>query len=124
MNKIIKLAAIFMVGIALFGCGLCKRVPNNTENQTTLGSPAMFGQTSMITKRQLDSVCVVDGLSVNLNNWLKSTYVDYETNKQIERYAFIKILNENEEMMYILMPVDTLYKLTKRYVQNMEVDYE
>ena len=120
MNKVRKIALIFAIGLSLCGCGLFKNVPKNNENSTTLSTPAMFGKTAMINLRQLDSICVVDGLSTNLEDWLKSTYVDYETNMPVNRYAFIKVLNEHEEMMYILMPVDTLYKLTKRYVKEVE----
>lgn len=119
MNNFCKYVAIIALGLTVCACGLFRKVPKDNNN-VTIGTPAMFGQTMTINSRQLDSVCVVDGLSLDLEEWISSTYQDYETNETIKRYAFIKVLGENEEMMYILTPVDTLYKLTKRFVKEVE----
>lgn len=119
MNKIYKYLLAIALGLSICSCGLFRKVPKDNNN-VTIGTPSMFGQTMMINSRQLDSVCVADGLSLNLDEWISTTYQDYETNEQIKRYAYIKVLGENEEMTYILTPVDTLYKLTKRFVKEME----
>ena len=120
MAKLKTLALIAFIGLSICGCGLFRKVPKNTNTNTTLGASAMYGQTYTINDRQLDSVCFADKLSYDLNDWIKSTYLDYETNKIINKYIFIKTLNEKEEMVYILMPVDTLYELTKRFVREVE----
>ena len=119
-DKILKIFLIAAVGLSVSGCGLFKRWHKPAETDVTMGNPAMFAQTMIYNARQLDSMCVVDGLSTNLNDWLISTYYDYETNERVDRYAYIKVISEDEELSYILTPRDTLYKVTKRIVKEME----
>ena len=123
-NKICNLILVLMIGLSTYSCGLFRRLQGNTnkEQTTVMGTPAMFGRTDTINARQLDSVCVVDGLSTDLEKWLKMGFYDYETGKVVDRYAFIKTMAENEEMTYILTPIDTLYILTKRYVKEITED--
>lgn len=120
-NSIFKWLAMVAVCAGIYSCGLFKKVTKPTD--TTLGTPAMYGQTFMYNSRQVDSMCLADAISPDLeNNWLSTQFVDDETNAVIKRYVFIKIMNDDEEMTYILTPVDTLYKVTKRYVINVEED--
>jgi hypothetical protein len=120
-NSIFKWIAMFTVCVSIYSCGLFRRTPKPTD--TTLGTPAMYGQTFMYNSRQVDSMCLADAISPDLeNNWLSTQFVDDETGAAIRRYVFIKIMNDDEEMTYILTPVDTLYKVTKRYVKNVEED--
>lgn len=122
-NKICNFFLILLIGLCAYGCGLFRKAQNGSGNgHTVIGTPAMFGRTDTINARQLDSVCVVDGLSTDLEKWLKMGFYDYETRKVVDRYAFIKTMAENEEMTYILTPIDTLYILTKRYVKEVTED--
>lgn len=118
-SKFFKFIAVAVIGISVAGCGLFRKAGNggNNGNET-----AMYGQTMTYNARQVDSMCVADGISSNLEDWMSMYYVDYETNEQINRYTFIKSMSESEEMVYILTPRDTLYKVTKRYVKEAEED--
>ena len=115
-----------MIGLTTYGCGLFRKVQKPTDNgQTTvMTSPGMFGQTDTINARQLDSVCVVDGLSNDLSKWLVMSFYDDETGNKIDRYAFIKMIGDDGELTYILTPIDTLYVLTKRYVTEIPEEDE
>jgi hypothetical protein len=120
-DEIFKFILVTAICLSTYGCGLFRKAqkPSSDEN---LGVPAMYGQTVMYNARQLDSMCVVDGISSDLSKWVSMAYYDFETQERIDRYAFIKVLNENEEMTYILTPVDTLYKITKRFIKEVEED--
>lgn len=113
-NKIFKFIVVAMLGVSISGCGLFRKTPREGDNT------AMYAQTVMYNARQLDSMCTVDGISANLQDWANMFYYDEETKERIDRYTFVKVMNENEEMVYILTPKDTLYKITKRYVKEAE----
>ena len=120
-NWIYKFILLVCLGLSTYSCGLFKNLFKNTDNgQTTvMTAPGMYGQTMLINARQLDSVCVVDGLSTDLEKWLVMTFYDYETGEKIDRYAFVKIIGQGEELTYILTPRDTLYEMTKRFVKEI-----
>ncbi len=121
-NGLIKFVISLVVGMCVCSCGLFKCFNKQQQQQTdaNLGTPAMYGYTMTITNHQLDSICLVDALSRDLDDWLSTVYVDNETGATINRYAFIKTLEEDDELIYILTPVDTLYKITKRIVKPEE----
>lgn len=118
-GKIFKFILVTAICLSTYGCNLFRKAqkPSSDEN---LGAPAMYGQTVMYNARQLDSMCVADSISSDLSKWVYMVYYDYETQERVDKYTFIKVLNENEEMTYILTPVDTLYKITKRFVKEVE----
>lgn len=76
----------------------------------------MKAYTAMINARQLDSLCSVDNLSRDLNEWMQTAFYDYETNAKITKYVWINSISEDIETMYIIVPVDTLYDFTKRII--------
>lgn len=118
-NKIFKIAVIMAMCASICGCGLFKKVPKQNEgNGITFGTPVMYGQTMLINNRQLDSICVVDGISRDLDKWILTSYYDYETHNRVDRYVFIKLISETDELTYILTPKDTLYRITKRIVKE------
>lgn len=118
-DKILKIFLIAAIGFSAYGCGLFKKA-HKPSTDIVIGSQSMFAQTMIYNARQLDSMCFVDGLSANLNDWLLSSFYDYETSQRIDRYAYIKVISESEELSYILTPQDTLYKVTKRIVKETE----
>ena len=105
-KTMVLLAVILMV----FGCATTKRVKTNDE--VVFGT--MYGYTQVINNRQLDSICIVDVLPRNLNEWTSSNFYDYETGIKTVKKMYIKELNDRNELIYILIPRDTLYKITKR----------
>ena len=121
-STLFKWITAFVVGVSVWSCGLIWKAQKPADTQ--MGTPALFGETVMYNARQVDSMCFVDGISNDLDNWLSSQFVDFETNSPVTRYAFIKVISDNEEMTYILTPVDTLYQVTKRYIKEVEEDEE
>lgn len=89
---------------------------------TTLGNlnPGMYMKTYLYTPFQLDSMCVVDVLPRNLNDWTKNTLTDFETNMTIVRYAYMKEFNELYEMLYIVTPEGDIYIVQKRQAIKSE----
>lgn len=104
----LTLAVIF----SMTGCGLlCK------QKQT---QPATYGTSMRIlydrefTYRQFDSICVADTIPINLDLWKKLTSVDYETNKAIDEYLYIKRLGVNEELFRLMIIDEDTYNIYKR----------
>lgn len=104
------------MALCISGCRFFEGT-NKPEREIVFGAPAMYGQTMVLNSRQLDSLCGADGLSRNLNDWIVTTYIDYETRDTVYRYTFIKKISKKEELTYILTPRDTLYKVIKRTVK-------
>ena len=119
-NKIFKVLTVMSLAVLLSGCGLFKKMPKQTDGDITMGVPAMYGKTMVLSSHQLDSLCAVDGLSRNLSDWISMAYVDFETGATIEKYAYIKFVGENDELTYILTPEGDAYKVTKRIVKEEE----
>lgn len=94
--------------IICFSCG--KR---NIYQSPTVSS--MYTYESVITLRQLDSICVADTL-LTMDYWIKDTFYDYETNESYVRYMFIKDLDNDRETIYIITEdeQDTVFRLIKR----------
>lgn len=89
-------------------CGLLKKTPVND------GMKATF---SIYNSRQVDSVCVADTLLQPIERWMKSSYNDYETGKTTVKYVYFKVIGEDRELIYIVEPKDTMFVLTKRFVE-------
>ena len=102
-NIIVLLTVIF--GISAKSCN--KDLDVSEEN--------MYGTEQVFNKRQLDSAFVADTLNPNLENWLKATFVDYETNEKIVKYLYIK---ENTNIRYTVTPQDTLFLYDKIEVKT------
>lgn len=79
----------------------------------------MYGYEYLFNQRQLDSICFVDNLNPNIDDWLSTTFYDYETSETIVRKMYIKTLDKENEAIYTLMEKnDTLYLITKRIVKT------
>ena len=61
-------------------------------------------------------MCVADTLPMKFEGWTCRTYTDYETNQYIVRYMYVKELNDNYEMIYIVTPRGDIYVVSKRKV--------
>ena len=66
--------------------------------------------------RQIDSMCVADALPRDLNEWLSKSFNDYETNEYVVRHMYIKELNNNREMIYLITERGEMYVVSKRSV--------
>jgi len=87
------------------------------KNATEIVAGSMRGYEQLMTLRQVDSMCVADTLKP-YDEWLSSTYYDYETSKRVTKYTYIKELTDSTEKFYILVPKDTLFLITKRIGVN------
>lgn len=118
-NRFYKFILLAAMVFGMSGCGLFSKLhKDDTNTVTVFGTPAMYGQAMVINARQLDSICTVDGLSPDLDDWMAMSYYDYETGEKIDRYAYIKALNDEYELSYILTPQDTLFTIMKRIVKE------
>lgn len=108
-NKIFKFLFLMILAMSIIGCGTARK---SVEKDSVI-SGAMYGFTKTITSAQLDSVCAADTLPRDLSKWNASAFTDFETRARITKMVYIK----SDEMMYILIPRDTLFKLTKMEVR-------
>ena len=65
---------------------------------------------------QFDSLCVADTLPVLLTKWRKITIDDYETDRTLEEYLYIKRLGKNESTYRLIKENEELYNINKRVV--------
>ena len=120
-NKFLRFIALFSVILSLTGCGLLKKATINGNTETVMGTTQnMYQVTHEYNARQIDSMCVVDVLPRNLNDWIQRSYNDYETNEYVTRYMYIKEMNNNYEMIYIVTPRGEIYVVSKRRVVTEE----
>lgn len=107
----------FLLGLlviaSMSGCGLlCKQ---KQEVPETYGVNMKILYERDFTHAQFDSICVADAIPMNLELWKAYSTRDYETNKVITEYMFIKKLEKNGEEIYRLMIVDEdTYNIYKR----------
>lgn len=106
-NINMKRLLLFIVTILLFvGCGVSNKV-NSTRS--------IFGYVKNIDCRQLDSICIVDGLNRDVTQWMKMQFYDYETSDIITEWLYVKDLTETYDVMYILREKGNCkYRITKR----------
>ena len=103
------------------GCGMLNKIfhkdSGNENTEVVMGTTQnMYQITVEYTPRQVDSMCVADGLPETFDGWIRRAYSDYETNEYIVRYMYIKELNDNFEMIYIVTPRGEMYVVSKRRV--------
>ncbi len=120
-NKLFSLIVFVSLLFSFTGCGLLNKIfhkqGNNENTEIVMGtSQNMYQVTVEYTLRQVDSMCVADGLPETFDGWIRRGYSDYETNEYIVRYMYIKDLNDNYEMIYIVTPRGEIYVVSKRKV--------
>lgn len=120
-NKLFSLIVFVSLLFSFTGCGLLNKIfhkqGNNENTEIVIGtSQNMYQVTVEYTQHQVDSMCVADGLPETFDDWIRRGYLDYETNTNIVRYMYIKDLNDNYEMIYIVTPRGEIYVVSKRKV--------
>lgn len=109
--KQLIISFIIMIFLTL-SCSTVKKA-TTTENPTSM----RILLDTTFTKFQFDSLCVADTINPNYKEWLMMSFIDYETNKTINEYTYIKTLNE-DEIMYRLIIDETEYNIIKRLTDN------
>ena len=120
-NRIFSLIVFFSLMFSFTGCGMLNKIfhkdGGNENTEVVMGTTQnMYQITVEYTPRQVDSMCVADGLPETFDGWIRRAYSDYETNEYIVRYMYIKELNDNFEMIYIVTPRGEMYVVSKRRV--------
>lgn len=120
-NKLFTLIVFVSLLFSLTGCGMLNKIfhrqGNNENTEVVVGTTQnMYQITVEYTQHQVDSMCVADGLPETFDDWIRRGYLDYETNTNIVRYMYIKDLNDNYEMIYIVTPRGEIYVVSKRKV--------
>ena len=123
-NKLLSLIVLFSIIFSFTGCGLLKKVTNKdngSDTENVIGTTQnMYQVMHEYNAQQVDSMCVVDVLPRDLNDWIRRSYNDYETKEYVTRYMYIKELNDNREMIYIVTPRGEIYVVSKRRVVTEE----
>lgn len=123
-NKIFSFIILVSMLLSFNSCGLIKKLSQNDNGENTTimagGTQNMYQSTYEYSQWQLDSLCNADNLPNNLNDWINRGYQDYETDAYITRYMYIKELNDNYEMIYIVTPRGEIYVVSKRKVVTEE----
>lgn len=104
-----KIILLLLSLIFLTTCNPSKHViiPNNEYDK-------QYATEMIVTKAQLDSICIADTLSQSFQDWYCAAFVDYQTNKSKEKKIYGKY-TKNKRIYYILSPYDkNHYKLMIR----------
>ena len=118
MKKVItKILILLAAAFVLCGCGETWRLSHQrqTHDEYTFGTMKAF--VYEYNGKQVDSMCVADKLPRDLNDWATSSYTDYETGNNYTRKIYVKEYDGKREMIYIITPLERLYKVVKRYVE-------
>ena len=107
-----KRLIIFLSALLLIvSCGPGKQIVNVNTNQEY---DRQYAREILVTMAQLDSICIADTLTQHFRDWYSGAFVDYETNKAMEKRFYIKMY-ENKRVFYILAPYDDeRFKITIR----------
>ena len=102
-----------VVMFSMTSCGLLFKQKQNPPE--TYGTSMRILYDKNFTYAQFDSICVVDVIPIDLGEWKSHTTVDYETNKPITEYLYIKSIDSNNEEIYRLIILDQdTYNIYKR----------
>lgn len=125
MKKIKVLFISFISILILVGCGQTRNmtVTNSNPDVITMGAAVVSTEEGTMrafvyyyTPKQVDSMCIIDRLPRNLDEWISERYLDFEYSRYVTKRMYIKVYSEESELIYILIPRENLYKVTKRFV--------
>lgn len=113
MKKILKRALIgISLAIMLVGCGVVKK--QQAKNDYPLGTSMMLTCDIQNGKAyQIDSIMRADTLP-NLDKWLRSVYIDFESGERILKRMYIRQYENGTESVYLIMGSEEPYKISKR----------
>ena len=108
MKHIITIILAFLLSVST-----CQKKQDVDVDQT------MIVTEDTLTRFQLDSVFIVDGLSNDLEeDWIVSSVLDENKKELLYKYVFIKELTDSTGYIYTLWGYqDTLFILNKRIVE-------
>ena len=110
-------SAMVIVGLALMlvGCGVVKK--QQERNDYPLGTSMRLACNIQDGKMyQIDSLIAADTLP-QLNKWLRSVYIDYESGERILKRMYIRQYNNGNEAVYLVVGSQEPYKISKRITE-------
>lgn len=115
-NKILGVLFLFMMVCSVNSCGLFKKLSHKNDGNTVVAgtSQNMYQETHEYVQYQVDSMCVADNLPKDFEGWIGRAYQDYETNEYVIRYIYIKEMNDNYELVYIVTQKGDIFVVSKR----------
>ena len=119
-KKLFSLIILFSMLFSFDSCGLLQKLSNKGSDDTevVVGTQNMYQQTVNYVQYQVDSMCVADNLPKNFEGWISTSYQDYETKVYITRHLYIKEMNDNYEMVYIVTQKGDIFVVSKRKTVN------
>ena len=109
--------AMAIVGLALMlvGCGVVKK--QQERNDYPWGTSMRLACNIQDGKMyQIDSLIAADTLP-QLNKWLRSVYIDYESGERILKRMYIRQYNNGNEAVYLVVGSQEPYKISKRITE-------
>lgn len=112
------LLPLLLVFCFITSCGPGKHVATNVD-QTYGYTQMYYTMNKTLTISQVDSMIVADKLA-DLDSWLKN--INGDKSKVLMQYYYIKSLDENNELIYILTKtqIDTVFRCAKRVTKEIE----
>lgn len=118
-----RLLLTFFVVLGISACGPSSCTQNG-EGSGQDTEVVMKAYSAVFTRAQIDSLCSADGLSNNFDDWMTTTFVDYESSERVTKFVWVNSISDDEEITYIVVPKDTLYNFTKRVIISEEIEEE
>lgn len=110
-----KAMAIVGLALMLVGCGVVKKQQERNDYQ--LGTSMRLACNIQDGKMyQIDSLIAADTLP-QLNKWLRSVYIDYESGERILKRMYIRQYNNENEAVYLVVGSQEPYKISKRITE-------
>ena len=110
-----KAMAIVGLALILVGCGVVKK--QQERNDYPLGTSMRLACNIQDEKMyQIDSLIAADMLP-QLNKWLRSVYIDYESGERILKRMYIRQYNNGNEAVYLVVGSQEPYKISKRITE-------
>lgn len=113
MKRLFLIVGTLIALLILVACGNTAKT-QKTDWYYTAGSRMVSVYDMPVTTFQLDSICMADTLSNNLQNWHRAMYIDFETRDTLYKYTFIKKYSETEEAIYIINEYRDSLSINKR----------
>ena len=110
-----KTIAIVGLTLMLAGCGVVKKQQERCDYP--LGTSMRLSCNIQDGKMyQIDSLIAADTLP-QLNKWLRSVYIDYESGERILKRMYIRQYNNGNEAVYLVVGSQEPYKISKRITE-------
>ena len=110
-HKILSFISLIVVILFAVGCGQTRKI-----SEMSSGSFPVYSYTQTLTKNQLDSICVVEGINSDLSRWIKGSLKDFESGTTANQWIYIT--NKNGFVIYDLTQRENFYILNKRIQKN------